>query len=610
MGITYFTTFIFEYLLKNKIRHKLINLLNENVIIDGYSLFYYICYKLNQEDQDKLKKNIIPDGLSEDFRRMAKQFKENCANVRVIFDGCFERNEYRRANPTRDSTIQFKNNRTRLPPFLHDLLMNILHELNIDVQIAPGEADPMIVRKANEHNAYIIARDSDYFLYETNKGYISLELLDMDKLEGPCYHMQDVFTNMIQPGVALWATTITYKFISFDDLQKNFNVQDGYDSNEFNEWLMHSESDHEKSLRIRCQYNMLRLIQKMTHKEVFNRIIRLVKEEEQEAFRNLMQGYIDVSLSKQPLTFNGNEIHPYLNTMYVNGRLDSDIINILVRRKIINIGEGNDQIYLRMLLPMCRILMEWDHSTSNEGNRLSFVTFNGEKYNPSACVDCDHLPTLEKMSLSDRDKKHFVLGCVRFVLGNKFDWNDIHKDYKLLLCLLKLWLHTKTECSNSSKATVLAIIGSFTKHALLDTYGEIADKFSNRHTLERIPEKPYRKYSYKELKSSFTHEQCRELRNGMKRYAETYSVNSKLKRNEIEKHIQEFQKPYKALSMVNQFAGRVYDIPSPEFCFNQFTCDLAVQLGHSKNISKEVDKFCSGNEILSGLIKELYDFLM
>jgi hypothetical protein len=139
------------------------------------------------------------------------------ANVDVVFDGIFESNKHRRPDPKRDSTIQFNNSRSRLPPLLHDQLVSILHDLNIEVHIAPGEADPMIVQMARKRDAYIVVRDSDYFLYGATKGYVPLDTLAFPT--GKYYYMQDVFQDMTQRGVALWATTIAYDFISLNDLQ-------------------------------------------------------------------------------------------------------------------------------------------------------------------------------------------------------------------------------------------------------------------------------------------------------------------------------------------------------------------------------------------------------
>lgn len=47
------------------------------------------------------------------------------------------------------------------------------------------------------------------------------------------------------------------------------------------------------------------------------------------------------------------------------------------------------------------------------------------------------------------------------------------------LYLLKLWWYTKTEHSKSLKMILLTVIISFLEHALLDTYDETNDKYSN-----------------------------------------------------------------------------------------------------------------------------------
>ena len=225
MGIPYLTTLINTYLFSKSDPSKSVNLTQKNVIIDGYSLFYFIYYMIEGEDRNKLITERITttkfayDGLSEKFRSILKEFKDQCANVDVVFDGIFDSNKHRRPDPKRDSTIQFNNSRSRLPPLLHDQLVSILHDLDIKVHVAPGEADPMIVQMARKRDAYIVAKDSDYFLYGDTKGYVPLGKLAFSTLKGEYYHMQDVFQNMSQRGVALWTTTIAYDFINLDVLQ-------------------------------------------------------------------------------------------------------------------------------------------------------------------------------------------------------------------------------------------------------------------------------------------------------------------------------------------------------------------------------------------------------
>jgi len=131
---------------------------------------------------------------------------------------------------------------------------------------------------------------------------------------------------------------------------------------------------------------------------------------------------------------------------------------------------------------MCHILLKWDHSISNDKNHPSTVTFNGQTYNPLELVESDNLPLLDQLiDLDPKTRKSFVLGCVNFALRakEKINWHGVHRNYKLWLSLLKLWFHTKMTHSNSLKMTLVALIISFLKHALLDTYGETKGKYHN-----------------------------------------------------------------------------------------------------------------------------------
>jgi 5'-3' exonuclease len=225
MGAPFFKTFIFYYLFSNKDPFKSINLTNKNVIIDGYSLFYFTYYMIQEEDKSKClternaTNRFAYKALSRKFRDFLQQFKDKCENVWVVFDGNYEPNQYRRPDPQRDSTIRFNKSRSRLPPLINNQLMSIVHDLKIKVRIAPDEADPMIVQMARKHNAYIVGRDTDYFLYGDTNGYVPLDKLEFSTLQGKYYHMQDVFQGMTQRGVALWATTIIYKLVKLDDLE-------------------------------------------------------------------------------------------------------------------------------------------------------------------------------------------------------------------------------------------------------------------------------------------------------------------------------------------------------------------------------------------------------
>jgi hypothetical protein len=259
-------------------------------------------------------------------------------------------------------------------------------------------------------------------------------------------------------------------------------MKNAKDAKQFHRWLHDSKSDGEKHQRLTCQYNVLRYIQQVEDIKAFNKIITLVSEDHVELFEQLMKSYTNISLPTRKLTSNENQIHAYLNELYISGKLDHGVIDILVRRQILYLWQGNHLIHLHLLLPMCHILLQWDHSVSNDTNHRSTVTFNGQTYNPLELVESDDLPLLDQLIDFDANKrKHLVLGCVDFALRDKeqLHWRGIHRDYKLWISLLKLWLHTKTTHSNSLKMTLLALIISFLKHALLDTYGETKGKYHN-----------------------------------------------------------------------------------------------------------------------------------
>jgi len=105
------------------------------------------------------------------------------------------------------------------------------------------------------------------------------------------------------------------------------------------------------------------------------------------------------------------------------------------------------------------------------------------------------------------------------------------------------------------------------------------------------------------LKSYFSLKECSDLRQKIRKYAETVLSN-----DEIEGELKECQQFYKELSMINQFFGQPLDMPAPDFCFSRLTYPLAVCLSQSKNGWKDIKTFCSGNELLFEFIKELYDF--
>ena len=391
-------------------------------------------------------------------------------------------------------------------------------------------------------------------------------------------------------------------------------MKNAFDQEEFSRWIENSNSDGEKSQRLTCQYHLLRYIQQLGYKKTLNKMTPLLHEKGQQIFDQLFTNFTNTSLQ----TPNGNEIHQYMNELFVNGKLDSDVINILLRRQLLYLWECNHQIHLDLLSPMCQMLIQWDYSKSNDGNHPPTVTFNKQHYNPLELVQSDNFFSLDQLiNFDEKKRKDFLLGCVNFALRSKqrINFNPIHNDYKLCFSLFELWWNTKIEHSHLSKMTLLALIISFLKHALLDTRGETNGKYSNINieqellflflerspTNEQFPDKPYRQYSHLFLKSYFSREECFHLRGNIIRYATTLSTD-----DQIEEELVECQQFYKELSMINQFCGQPLLIHPPKFYFNDLTYPLAIRLNQSKHFWKDIQSFCSNNQILFQFIKEIY----
>jgi hypothetical protein len=225
MGIPYLPTFIDKFLFSSTKQFQHVNLKKKNVIIDGNSFMYFLYDHIRMEDSSKSMAQRITatqfgyDGWWKEFQNNLKKFKDNCASVDVVFDGFHKPNDHRRADPDRPSSVRFDDDNDNQPSLIREELLNILHELQISVYVAPSEADPMIVQMARERHAYIVARDVDYHLYELNQGYVPLPNLTFETLEGRLYHITDVFQGLSQRSVALWATIIAFDFVDFDVLQ-------------------------------------------------------------------------------------------------------------------------------------------------------------------------------------------------------------------------------------------------------------------------------------------------------------------------------------------------------------------------------------------------------
>jgi hypothetical protein len=179
-------------------------------------------------------------------------------------------------------------------------------------------------------------------------------------------------------------------------------------------------------------------------------------------------------------TRNNKELHDYLHTRYTSGKLDRAVIDILVTGEVLPHWQATHLSHLRLLLPMCHILLRWDYDDEKTVVQNPTVTFQGQQYHPFELVQREHLPLLDE--LVDREKKRkkgFVLGCVDFALERQSNikWYGIQNNYLPWLSLLKLWIHSRETTMPLRESILLAMIISYLKHELLDTYDETDGKY-------------------------------------------------------------------------------------------------------------------------------------
>ncbi|OUM68409.1 hypothetical protein PIROE2DRAFT_58076 [Piromyces sp. E2] len=168
------------------------------LIIDGYSYYYSLAYKLNWFIYDNLK-------LIELLQKQLHLFLsiENLEKIIFVFDGVDiplkGETEFLRRNGKIESMKEFYNyivNATELheknsPKTISPSPLSIMTFFqflfdskriysNIELKFSLLEADKYIAELANKYNGYVISNDSDFFIYKT-PGYINLSSLEFPK---------------------------------------------------------------------------------------------------------------------------------------------------------------------------------------------------------------------------------------------------------------------------------------------------------------------------------------------------------------------------------------------------------------------------------------------
>ncbi|CAM4824738.1 unnamed protein product [Rotaria magnacalcarata] len=487
MGPHYAHTFFYKYLTKLNGHATQVNLKRQSIIIDANSFMYFIYNEILNGDKPKTRNQVLTaipfnyDGYWDYSKEVLNKFKQDCSHVVVVFDGVFKRNANRRPDPERASSLhvtEFNGCQSRLPLLFRHGFIDILRELDIGVIMARGEADPMIVRLAQDRNAYVVAADSDYHLYDLPQGYVPLYFLELKALKGSLYQLDDVFRGMDASGVALWASFIKYNFVELTKLHNFLSKTSANDRENFESWLNSTEPDEQKRNLITTEWLLLRFIQQVGSSIAYQQLIELIALDDREKFDQIRSSYINVKPLASFKTKNGKELAGYLDGLFITGNLDHRILNILISRNVLKSEQVNNAVYFQILRPIIQILLLSDCSSTELDNDSQKVTFNNQLYDPLAEIKIRDFPTLDEISkMSSANRKKWLAYCVQHALEPSINMNDdeIHDDHLAWMCLLKLWWHKGKEQTLLKKSVLYAMIVSYLTHTLLHEHDESAD---------------------------------------------------------------------------------------------------------------------------------------
>jgi len=247
------------------------------------------------------------------------------------------------------------------------------------------------------------------------------------------------------------------------------------DRRNFRQWLDKTDADVDKREWTTTQLSVLRFIQKKDINTAYNQLIQYVSQNDRSQFDEIMNSYINIQQEISLRTRNGNQLPPTLEERFINGELDRTLIDVLINRELPISWQNLSLVHFRLLLPICHILLKWNFQNGETANVNPTITYNGQQYNLFETVKSEDVPLLNDVSnLLKNDQRNYVLYCIRFALQfpEIVYCNGLNEDYILWLSLLKLWFHKQENKTSLVEPILLALIISFLKHVLLDTYDE------------------------------------------------------------------------------------------------------------------------------------------
>lgn len=321
-----------------------------------------------------------------------------------------------------------------------------------------------------------------------------------------------------------------------------------------------------------------------------------------------MGSYIQITQPPCLRTRNQNPLHSFLHRQFLSGDLDRAIIDILISREVLCRTQGDNAVYLELLLPIVQILLQWDCDKSAMNSELPTVTYRGQTYDPLSMKDREDFPSLDEISkMPPTDGKQLFLYCVQRILGsppssNMFTVDDLHDDYLFWLCLTKLWYRKRARETQSKDAVLHAMIVSYLMQTLLNPYDR--PTASQGHLQERasLPlTSPLLRHSLKKLRKYFSKDECTSFHQQIKCKSSEIRENNDIKADLLE--VEEF---YHVLCIANQFFNCPVPLPTPRECINEFCYHLAMTAAGKRNLDSFIRRqLFKDNTVLIGLLDEI-----
>jgi len=188
-----------------------------------------------------------------------------------------------------------------------------------------------------------------------------------------------------------------------------------------------------------------------------------------------MTSYTNIQQELPLSTQYGKQLPPIIEERFINGELDRTLIGVLINRKLPTSWQDLSLVHFRLLLPICHILLRWNYQNEETAGFNSTITCKEQEYDLFEMFKNEDIPLLTDVSnLPKNGQQNYVLYCIHFALQFQevVHWNEINEDYILWLSLLKLWFHEQENRTSLVEPILLALIISFLKHVLLDTYDD------------------------------------------------------------------------------------------------------------------------------------------